>query len=82
MPGCSEHHIVFLAFRNEFNKFNYIRAQMQDSIYHMTLNSHFIQDISTLVKLTLLRTSVHYVRLNPLVDYRNLMHGFISLLDA
>ena len=23
-------------FRNEFNKFNYKRAQMLDSIYHMT----------------------------------------------
>ena len=24
-------------FRNEFNKFNYTRARMLDSIYHMTL---------------------------------------------
>ena len=32
-------------FRNEFNKFNNTRAQMLDSIYHMTfkitLKSHF-----------------------------------------
>ena len=30
-------------FRNEFNKFNYTRARMIDSIYHMTdtLRSHF-----------------------------------------
>ena len=30
-------------FRNEFNKFNNTKAQMLDSIYHMTntLNSHF-----------------------------------------
>ena len=28
--------ILFL-FRNEFNKFNNTRAQMLDSIYHMTL---------------------------------------------
>ena len=27
---------------NKFNKFNNIRARMQDSIYHMTLKSHFI----------------------------------------
>ena len=27
--------ILFL-FRNEFNKFNYTRARMLDSIYHMT----------------------------------------------
>ena len=27
----------FIFFRNEFNKFNYIRASMLDSIYHMTL---------------------------------------------
>ena len=28
---------VYLFFRNEFNKFNNTRAQMLDSIYHMTL---------------------------------------------
>ena len=26
-----------ISFRNEFNKFNNTRAQMLDSIYHMTL---------------------------------------------
>ena len=26
----------FISFRNEFNKFNYTRARMLDSIYHMT----------------------------------------------
>ena len=31
-------------FSNEFNKFNNIGAQMQDSIYHMTLKSHFISN--------------------------------------
>ena len=30
------------AFLNEFNKFNNTGAQMQYSIYHMTLNVHFI----------------------------------------
>ena len=28
----------FSAFRNEFSKFNNTRAQMLDSIYHMTLH--------------------------------------------
>ena len=28
---------ILSLFRNEFNKFNYTRAQMLDSIYHMTL---------------------------------------------
>ena len=27
---------IFALFRNEFNKFNNTRAQMLDSIYHMT----------------------------------------------
>ena len=29
---------------NEVNKFIYIRARMQDSIYHMILKSHLIRD--------------------------------------
>ena len=34
---------ILSLFRNEFNKFNNTRAQMLDSIYHMTntLKSHF-----------------------------------------
>ena len=34
---------ILSLFRKEFNKFNNTRAQMQDSIYHMTntLKSHF-----------------------------------------
>ena len=34
---------ILSLFRNEFNKFNKTRAQMLDSIYHMTntLKSHF-----------------------------------------
>ena len=34
MPGIS---ISLSLFHNEFNKFNYTRARMLDSIYHMTL---------------------------------------------
>ena len=33
---------ILSAFPNEFNKFNNTGARMQDSIYHMTLKSHFI----------------------------------------
>ena len=33
---------ILSVFPNEFNKFNNTGAQMQDSIYHMTLKSHFI----------------------------------------
>ena len=33
---------ILSGFPNEFNKFNNTGAQMQDSIYHMTLKSHFI----------------------------------------
>ena len=34
---------ILSLFHNEFNKFNYTRARMLDSIYHMTntLKSHF-----------------------------------------
>ena len=33
---------ILSVFPNEFNKFNNTGARMQDSIYHMTLKSHFI----------------------------------------
>ena len=42
MRGCVEH---VIGFPNEFNKFNNTGARMQDSIYHMTLKSHFIGEI-------------------------------------
>ena len=38
---------ILLVFPNGFNKFNNTRARMQDSIYHMTLKSHFISKICT-----------------------------------
>ena len=34
-------------FSNEYNKFNNTGAQMQDSIYHMTLKLHFNSDFCT-----------------------------------
>ena len=34
MPGLSS---ILSLFHNSFNKFNYTRARMLDSIYHMTL---------------------------------------------
>ena len=36
---------ILSVFPNEFNKFNNTGARMQDSIYHMTLKSHFISNI-------------------------------------
>ena len=33
---------ILSVFPNKFNKFNNIKARMQDSIYYMTLKSHFI----------------------------------------
>ena len=34
-------------FRNELNKFNNTGARMQDTVYHMTLKSHFISEFRT-----------------------------------
>ena len=52
---------ILSLFRNEFNKFNYTRALMLDSIYHMknTLKSHFLlkSDFSVIMYATLLWTS-------------------------
>ena len=39
--------ILFL-FRNEFNKFNYTRARMLDSIYHMTNTLKLISGVKTI----------------------------------
>ena len=38
---------IFSVFLNKFNKFNNTGARMQDSIYHMTLNLHFISKYRT-----------------------------------
>ena len=45
--GCEALPSNLSLFPNEFNKFNNTGAQMQDSIYHMTLKSHFISKFST-----------------------------------
>ena len=63
---------------NEFNKFNNTGARMQDSIYHMTLKSHFISKFciktsrfQTLENATFLWTSYDVICIfNQLVDYR------------
>ena len=39
---CDALQSILLVFPNESNKFNNTGARMQDSIYHMTLKSHFI----------------------------------------
>ena len=38
---------ILSVFPNEFNRFNNTGARMQDSIYHMTLKSHFISKFCT-----------------------------------
>ena len=40
--SCEDLPIILSGFPNEFDKFNNIGARMRDSIYHMTLKSHFI----------------------------------------
>ena len=37
---------VLLTLLNKFNKFNNTEARMQESIYHMTLKSHFISKLA------------------------------------
>ena len=38
---------ILLVFPNKFNKFSNTGARIQDSIYHMTLKSHFISKFCT-----------------------------------
>ena len=65
MRGFVKHLIGFPT--TGFNKFNNTRARMQDSIYHMTLKSHFLFQmhqnvtISILENATFLWTSTHNV---------------------
>ena len=40
--GENDEPLILSGFSYEFNKFNNTGTQMQDSIYHMTLKSHFI----------------------------------------
>ena len=44
MGGFAEHLSVLPI---EFHKFNNSEGQMQDSVYHLTLKSHFISDFCT-----------------------------------
>ena len=44
MGGSAEH---LIGFPDELNKFNTTGAGMQDSIYHITLKSHFISKFCT-----------------------------------
>ena len=69
---------------------------MQDSIYHMALNCYFICNFavrcnfSTIKKcgvnevtvLCYCHSNLHTCILNLLMDYRNLMHDFITLSDS
>ena len=44
---CEAVPTILSVFPNEFNKFNNTGARLQDSIYHMTLKSHFISKFCT-----------------------------------
>ena len=44
---CEAFSSILSVFPNEFNKFNNTGARMQDSIYHMTVQSHFIGQFCT-----------------------------------
>ena len=80
MQGFVEH---LIGFPNEFNKFNNTGAQMQDSIYHMTLKSHFNANFAPNITTLPLKKRCFYGHqhimlrrndiiciCNPLVDYR------------
>ena len=41
---CEAMPSILSVFPNDFNEVNNTGAQMQDSIYHMTLKSHFISE--------------------------------------
>ena len=64
-------------FRNEFNKFNNTRAQMLDSIYHMTLRLFEISFLPlkrynfVIMYTTFIWTSLRFPKIDkPLVVYR------------
>ena len=71
---------ILSLFRNEFNKFNNTRAQMLDSIYHMTntLKSHFWRkNVMILSSCTQRCYGCNNVSCKSI-----LLHGVISLPDA
>ena len=67
---------ILSVFPNEFNKYNNTGARMQDSIYHITLKSHFSANfalnvaISALGSATFLWTSTH----NVTTEFAYLIH--------
>ena len=44
---CKALSSILSVFPNKFNKFNNTGARMQDSIYYITLKSHFISEFCT-----------------------------------
>ena len=47
MIRCEALLSILLGFHNEFNKFNNTGAQMQYTLYHVALKSHFISKFCT-----------------------------------
>ena len=84
---------ILSVFPNKFNKFSNTGAQMQNSIYHMTLKSHFNSECRTKMSQFWLQKTQHfYGRQHIMLRYNLhiystsglsfLMHGFITLSDA
>ena len=46
MIRCKAVSSILSVFSNEFNKFSNTGAQVQDSIYYVTLKSHFISNFA------------------------------------
>ena len=49
---------ILSVFPNELNKFNNTGARMQDSVYHMTLKSHFISKFCTKITISPLENTM------------------------
>ena len=61
MLGFAEHLSVFPI---EFHKFNNSVGRMQDSVYHLTLKSHFISDFCTKCQDVVLRKHDVFMNVN------------------
>ena len=61
MQGFAEHLSVFY---NEFHDFNNTGAWMQNSIYHMTLKSHFIIKCCTKTSRFAIRKCTDFMNVN------------------
>ena len=61
---CKGFPSILSVFPNEFNKFKNTGARMQDSIYHVTLKSHFISQCCTKTHNFAIRTRDVFMEVN------------------